>query len=234
MTTAEEVLAFEGARLGQGGDETWNWYPLSRGTAWCMAFQSMALSQCGIPTRFAWVSAFFDAYRHYGRNSYDIRSAQPGDLVAFEWGSTPGGYDHVAMIINLTETGAWTRNGNVNGSRVKDLWFPFNGGGMAEIARPTYDVPTPPQPPAPPQKEDDDMKRLIIKGAAKPEIYLADAGLGWKWHIPPGQLKNILWTITQASGGEIVIPGGATTVVWEDVAVWVAEQAFVDAIPTID
>ena len=136
MTTAQQVLDFEGARLGDGGDETWGWYPLSPGTAWCMAFQSMALSECGIPTHFAWVSACFDAYRSEGRNSYDIRTAQPGDLVAFEWGSTPGGYDHVAMIIGLTETGAWTRNGNVNGSKVQDLWFPFDGGGMAEIARP--------------------------------------------------------------------------------------------------
>ena len=144
MTTADEVLAFEGARLNQGGDETWAWYPLSRGTAWCMAFQSMALSSCGIPTRYAWVSACFDDYRAQGRNSYNVRTALPGDLVAFEWGSTPGGYDHVAMIIGLTESGAWTRNGNVNGSRVKDLWFPFDGGGMAEIARPSYAIaPTP-------------------------------------------------------------------------------------------
>lgn len=158
MTTAEQVLAFEGARLNQGGDETWNWYPLSRGTAWCMAFQSMALTECGIPTRYAWVSAFFDAYRRQGRNSYDIRSALPGDLVAFEWGSTPGGYDHVAMIIGLTESGAWTRNGNVNGSRVKDLWFPFNGGGMAEIARPAYDsTPTPGPGPAPIETKDEAM-----------------------------------------------------------------------------
>jgi hypothetical protein len=146
MTTAQEVLNYEGARLGQGGTETWNWYPLTPGTAWCMAFQSMALSECGIPTRYAWVSAFFDDYRAEGRNTYDIRAALPGDLVAFEWGSTPGGYDHVAMIIGLTATGAWTRNGNVNGSKVQDLWFPFDGGGMAELARPVYAVPIPPTP----------------------------------------------------------------------------------------
>lgn len=231
MTTADEVLAFEGARLGQGGDETWRWYPLSRGTAWCMAFQSMALSECGIPTRYAWVSACFDDYRAEGRNSYDIRSALPGDLVAFEWGSTPGGYDHVAMILTVTESGAWTRNGNVNGSRVQDLWFPFDGGGMAEIARPAYATPTPP-PPIPNPKEDE-MKRCILKGADSPEIYLADAGLGWKWRIPPGQLKNVVWVITQAAGGEIIIPGGATTTVWEDVTVWIVEQAFADAIPRI-
>ena len=232
MTTAQQVLDFEGARLGQGGNETWAWYPLSPGTAWCMAFQSMALSECGIPIRYAWVSACFDAYRSEGRNSYDIRTAQPGDLVAFEWGSTPGGYDHVAMIIGLTETGAWTRNGNVNGSRVQDLWFPFDGGGMAEIARPAYVTPTPPTPPTP-TPEEDEMKRYLLRGDKSGEIYLTDAGLGWKWHIPAGQLSNIVWTITQSSGGQFLIPPGANTLVFEGQTVWVAEQAFVDAIPTI-
>lgn len=229
MTTAQQVLDFEGARLGDGGDETWAWYPLSRGTAWCMAFQSMALTECGIPIRYAWVSACFDAYRAEGRNSYDIRTAQPGDLVAFEWGSTPGGYDHVAMIIGLTETGAWTRNGNVNGSKVQDLWFPFDGGGMAEIARPPYSVPVPPAP----TPEEDEMKRYLLRGDKSGEIYLADAGLGWKWHIPAGQLQNVVWVITQSSGGQFLIPGGANTLVFEGQTIWVADQAFVDAIPTI-
>ena len=230
MTTAQQVLDFEGARLGDGGDETWAWYPLSRGTAWCMAFQSMALSSCGIPTKWAWVSACFDAYRAEGRNSYDIRTAQPGDLVAFEWGGTPGGYDHVAMIIGLTDSGAWTRNGNVNGSKVQDLWFPFNGGGMAEIARPAYITPTPPTPPTP---DEDEMKRYLLKGDKTANVYLTDAGLGWKWHIPAGQMKNVVWVITQSSGGQFLIPTGSNTVVVEGQTVWIAEQAFVDAIPTI-
>lgn len=229
MTTAQQVLNFEGARLGQGGDETWAWYPLARGTAWCMAFQSMALSECGIPTKWAWVSACFDEYRSQGRTSTDIRTAQPGDLVAFEWGSTPGGYDHVAMIIGLTETGAWTRNGNVNGSKVADLWFPFDGGGMAEIARPPYETPIPPTP----TPEEEDMKRYLLRGNKAGEIYLADAGLGWKWHIPAGQLQNVVWVITQSSGGQFLIPPGANTLVFEGQTVWVADQAFVDAIPTI-
>lgn len=229
MTTADDVLGFEGARLGQGGDETWRWYGLTPGTAWCMAFQSMALSECGIPTRFAWVSACFDSYREQGRNSYDVRSAVPGDLVAFEWGSTAGGYDHVAMILDMTPTGAWTRNGNVNGSRVADLWFPFDGGGMVEIARPAYDPISPPTPPTP---EEDEMKRYLIKGKDRPDVYLADAGLGWKWHIPAGQLTNVVYVITQPSGGQFLVPPGAETVIVEGQTVWIAEQKFVDAIPT--
>ena len=230
MTTAQQVLNFEGARLGQGGDETGAWYPMALGTAWCMAFQSMALTECGIPIRYAWVSACFDEYRRQGRNSYDVKGqGRPGDLVAFEWGSTPGGYDHVAMIIGLTDSGAWTRNGNVNGSKVKDLWFPFDGGGMAEIARPPYETPIPPTP----TPEEEDMKRYLLRGDKSGEIYLADAGLGWKWHIPAGQLGNVVWVITQSSGGQFLIPGGANTLVFEGQTVWVADQAFVDAIPTI-
>lgn len=228
MTTAQQVLDFQGARLGDGGNETWAWYPLARGTAWCMAFQSMALTECGIPIRYAWVSACFDDYRRQGRNSYDIHTAQPGDLVAFEWGSTPGGYDHVAMIIGLTATGAWTRNGNVNGSQVKDLWFPFDGGGMAEIARPPYSVPVPPAP----TPEEDEMKRYLLRGDKQGEVYLADAGLGWKWHIPAGQMSNVVWVISQA-GGQFLIFAGSNTIVVEGQTVWVADQAFVDAIPTI-
>ena len=180
MTTAQKILDFEGARLGNGGHETWNWYPLAPGTAWCMAFQSMALTECGIPTRFAWVSACFDEYRRQGRNSYDIRTAQPGDLVAFEWGSTPGGYDHVAMVIGLTESGAWTRNGNVNGSKVADLWFPFEGGGMAELARPPYQNPTP-------QKGTENMRTLLTKPDGNGIEFATVFGtLTHRWQTEPG------------------------------------------------
>jgi len=165
VTTAQQVLDFEGARLGQGGDETWNWYPLAPGTAWCAAFQSMALSSCGIPTRFAWVSSMFADYISNGYyTSTDARHAQPGDLVGFEWGSTPGGLDHVAMILELTATGAWTRNGNVNGSKVADLWFPFNGGGMVIIGRPPYSNSPPPSP-------EIDMRDCLIRDPRNGAVY---------------------------------------------------------------
>lgn len=190
MTTAQQVLNLEGTRLGDGGDEFWRWYPAAPGTAWCMIFQSWALSQCGIPIRYAWVSACFDEYRRQGRNSYDIRSAQPGDLVAFEWGSTPGGYDHVAMVIGLTESGAWTRNGNVNGSKVKDLWFPFDGGGMAEIARPPYSTaPTPT--PTPTNAKDRDMFHLTNQQGLEQYIALTEGGqVVTCWTSTPGGTFN--------------------------------------------
>lgn len=140
MATAEQVLNLERSHLGEGGNRFWDWYGVPYGTAWCDIFQSYCLTAAGIPTRYAWVSSHFDAYRNNGHfTSTNIRLAQPGDLVAFEWGSTPGGYDHIAMIEEVTATGAWSLNGNVNGSKVARLWFPFDGGGMAEIARPFYD-----------------------------------------------------------------------------------------------
>jgi len=233
VTTAQQVLDFEGARLGDGGDETWAWYPLSRGTAWCMAFQSMALSECGIPTKWAWVSACFDEYRSEGRNSYDIRTAQPGDLVAFEWGSTPGGYDHVAMVIGLTESGAWTRNGNVNGSKVQDLWFPFNGGGMAEIARPAYKAPIPNPTPIISLPGDDEMNdRYLMRGDQTPEVYLVSPGLGWKWWISDGaQIPNIVYVLNQTGGTILNPPADARIEKQGDQPVWVTSQAFVDQIP---
>lgn len=96
---------------------------------------------------------------------------------------------------------------------------------------PPTPTPTPPTPPNP--KDEDEVKRYLIKGTDHPHVYLADAGLGWKWHIPAGQVRNVVWVITVAAGGQIIIPQGANTVSVEDNLVWVAEQAFVDAIPTI-
>jgi hypothetical protein len=176
VTTAAEVLYAEGLHLGAGGDEFWDWYPAPHGTAWCCIFQSWSLTQCGMDIHFAWVSGLFDWAKSQGWwSSTDIRQAQPGDCVAFEWGSTPGGYDHIAMILSVTDSGCWTRNGNVNGSRVRDLWFPFDGGGMAELVRPPYtvdppapapepvtpaepaSVPTPEPAPTPQPSQEDDM-----------------------------------------------------------------------------
>jgi hypothetical protein len=89
------------------------------------------------------------------------------------------------------------------------------------------------RPPIPPIPQDDDMKRYLLRGDKTGEVYLCDAGLGWKWHIPAGQLENVVWVITQSSGGQFLIPPGSNTIVVEGQTVWVADQAFVDAIPTI-
>ena len=164
MATVDEVLSIERSFLGEGGQRFWDWYPLPYGSAWCCAFQSYCLTAAGIDTHYAWVSGLFDAMRAQGRNSYDIRTAQPGDLIAFEWNSTPGGYDHIAMVESVDADGVMAINGNVNGSRVQRLWHSFNSGGIAEIARPTYSTPTP-------SPEEDDVKDALIRDPRDGAIY---------------------------------------------------------------
>lgn len=87
-------------------------------------------------------------------------------------------------------------------------------------------------PPIPPTPTEDDMKRYLLRGDKTGEVYLCDAGLGWKWHIPAGQMGNVVWVIAQAGGQFLIFPGSNTIIV-EGQTVWVADQAFVDAIPTI-
>jgi len=164
MATVDEVLELERSFLGEGGQRFWAWYPAAPGTAWCDIFQSYCLSAVGIPTHFAWVSAHFDYYRAQGRTSYDARAAIPGALIAFEWNSTPGGYDHIAMVESVDANGVTAINGNVNGSRVQRLWHPFNGGGIAEVAFPEYDTPTP-------SPEEDDVKDALIRDPRDGAIY---------------------------------------------------------------
>lgn len=88
-----------------------------------------------------------------------------------------------------------------------------------------------PKPPTPPTPEEETVKRYLMRGNNAPEVYLVDAGLGWKWHIPAGQLKNVYYVVTTAGGGQIVTPPGAATIIVDDLVVWLADQAFVDAIP---
>jgi len=164
MATVDEVLELERSFLGEGGQRFWAWYPAAPGTAWCDIFQSYCLSAVGIPTHFAWVSAHFDYYRAQGRTSYDARAATPGALIAFEWNSTPGGYDHIAMVESVDANGVTAINGNVNGSRVQRLWHPFNGGGIAEVAFPEYDTPNP-------SPEEDDVKDALIRDPRDGAVY---------------------------------------------------------------
>lgn len=184
MATVDEVLNIERSFLGEGGNRFWDWYPAAYGTAWCCIFQSYCLTQAGIPTHYAWVSALFDQYRSEGRNSYDIRTAQPGDLIAFEWNSTPGGYDHIAMVESVDANGVTAINGNVNGSRVQRLWHPFNGGGIAEIARPPYStIPTP----SPTESTEADMFKLTNNDGREEWFALTAGGQAvHAWASVPG------------------------------------------------
>ena len=223
MPTVDEVLDLERSFLGEGGERFWAWYPAAPGTAWCCIFQSYCLTGIGIPTHYAWVSALFDQYRSEGRNTYDIRSAQPGDLIAFEWNSTPGGYDHIAMVESVDANGVTAINGNVNGSRVQRLWHPFNGGGIAEIARPEYTTPIPPQPIGKPE-----MVRFVrAKSSAK--VYLIDAEFvsGSVWAKSEQALKDLNWSLTNTPGATVVAPpAGAAVDVVAGVPVWIISDDF--------
>lgn len=225
MPTAEEVLNIERSFLGEGGQRFWDWYPAAPGTAWCCIFQSYCLTAAGIPTHYAWVSALFDQYRSEGRNSYDIRTAQPGDLIAFEWNSTPGGYDHIAMVesVDLERDGVYAINGNVNGSRVQRLWHPFNGGGIAEIARPAYSAPIPPLPIG-----KTEMVRFV-RAKSSPKVYLIDAEfVGGSIHAKSEQaLKDLNWSLTNTPGAVVVAPpAGAAVDTVAGIAVWVISDEF--------
>ena len=223
MATAEEVLDIERSFLGEGGQRFWDWYPAAPGTAWCDIFQSYCLTAVGIDTHFAWVSSHFDYYRAQGRCSYDIRSATPGALIAFEWNSTPGGYDHIAMVESVDDNGVTAINGNVNGSRVRRLWHPFNGGGIAEVAFPEYSPPTPPQPIG-----KSEMVRFV-RAKSSPKVYLIDAEFvsGSVWAKSEQALKDLNWSLTNTPGATVVAPpAGAAVDVVAGVPVWIISDDF--------
>ena len=231
MATVEEVLNIERSFLGEGGQRFWDWYPSGQ-VAWCCIFQSYCLTAAGMPTHHAWVSGLFDAMRAEGRNSYDIRTALPGDLIAFEWNSTPGGYDHIAMVESVDANGVTAINGNVNGSRVQRLWHPFNGGGIAEIARPAYDTPKPPAPPIHFLGDDDMTDRFLARADGYPEVFLVAPGLGFRWHIPSeDQLRSAVYILNSFGGKILNPPKDAKVDIIAGQPVWVMKPADLAMIP---
>jgi hypothetical protein len=194
MPTVDEVLNIERSFLGEGGQRFWDWYPLPYGSAWCCAFQSYCLTAAGIDTHYAWVSGLFDQYRSEGRTSCDARAATPGALIAFEWNSTPGGYDHIAMVESVDANGVTAINGNVNGSRVQRLWHPFNGGGIAEVAFPEYDTP-----PTPTQSIEADMFHL--KNTDGRDEFFALAGNGMALRCTSASPSGLIGPWSEIKGG---------------------------------
>lgn len=143
MTTADDVLNIQRSFIGNfGGMLFQDWYGM-RG-AWCAMFQSYCFDAAGMPLPasspkgFAWVSAGFTWMRNQGWTSYDVqRDVRPGSLLAFEWGSTPYGYDHIGICESVTPDGIITIEGNVQ-NRVQRLYRSFANGGVVEIANPPY------------------------------------------------------------------------------------------------
>lgn len=183
MTTADDVL--NGARSWLGTTEQprgsnnvpgiTDWYGL-RG-AWCAMFVSRVFYDAGMPLPastpkgFAWVSAGFDWFRSQGWHMFtDWREAQPGDLIAWEWGTTAGGYDHISIVEGQ---GPFTTIGGNERDTVK-LEFFGAPGGAALFARPPYAVPAEPVPDVPPSPiEEPDVYAYSIAGhEARGQLWL--------------------------------------------------------------
>ena len=167
MATREETLNVARSFLGEGPDRFVRWYPAPLGTPWCAIFQSYVLTATGQPLRYAYVTYMFNAYRNEGRCSTDTRSAQPGDLVAFDYdGGGRNNYDHIAIVESLGRDSGGDFMVCIDGNwqnRVQRVKRYFDrsgyGGGIAEIARPFYSSPTPTPTP---DGDDSDMKSVIM------------------------------------------------------------------------
>ena len=150
MTLAVDVLREAAKRIGlaetpDGSNHVpgvTDWYGLD--AAWCAMFVSLCLTEAGMATHYAWCSSLAAELERRGGAVVDAHDAQPGDVVFYEWGSTPGGFDHVGLVETPTLGGLITIEGNV-GNAVRRLNRPWSSG-FARIVRPAYD--TPPQTPA--------------------------------------------------------------------------------------
>jgi hypothetical protein len=150
MATVEQVLDIARARIGVSEEPMGSnsvpgitdWYGM-RG-AWCAMFVSRTFYDAGMPIPastdkgFAWVSAGFDYMRSKGWNTNQPKQAKPGALLAFQWGTTPGGYDHIGIVEEVRENGLVTIEGNV-GDKVQRLWRSWDSG-IAEVANPPFEV----------------------------------------------------------------------------------------------
>ena len=118
--------------------------------AWCDAFVQTCLRAAGVDSgpQTMWVSNTIGYFRGLGRAFTNPRDAQPGDLVAFEWGTTSGGYDHIGFVESVRGDGLVTIEGNI-GNRVQNLFRSWTSG-IAELARPDYAAATAPPAPTPP------------------------------------------------------------------------------------
>lgn len=124
-----------GSNRVRGITDQGGFYP----AAWCNAFVLTCLRAGGVAEgpHTMWVSTTMNHFRGQRRNFTEPRQAQPGDLVAFEWGTTAGGYDHIGFVEYLRADGIVTIEGNI-GDRVQRIFRGWTSG-MAEFARPAYD-----------------------------------------------------------------------------------------------
>ena len=198
MTTSADVLNGARSWLGTaeqpGGSNNvpgiTDWYGV-RG-AWCAMFVSRVFHDAGMPLPastpkgFAWVSAGFDWFRRQGWEMFtDWHQARPGDLIAWEWGSTPGGFDHISIVESNDAGGFITIGGNER-DRVKREFFGAPGG-AALFARPPYSVPAPPTIEVRPTVKEPVMYRLTNHDGREEFVKLFDDGtIRSCWQDKPG------------------------------------------------
>jgi CHAP domain len=234
MSTAEQTLDHARSYLGQGPQDFWAWYPAPAGTAWCCIFQSKVLTEMGIGTHYAWVTGLFDQYRSQGR-TFAPHEAQPGDLIAFDYdGNGPSSYDHIAMVESVNNDGIVAINGNWE-NRVQRVLHRWTGSGyaagIAEIARPAYDsAPAPfPQP-----SQEDCMNVWLMRANNSPEVFVVQANLAGRWHLPSPDLVNSIAYVLLCGGGKVLTPPADTKPeTLGSCQVWVVQPSFLRAIPIV-
>lgn len=166
MTTAAHAMSIAAGELGtreasDGGTPYHDALGYPHSWAWCQIFASWVLLTAGVPfpsKGFSWVT---DARDWLGRADTPgevltgTGDARPGDLCFFEWGTTPGGYDHVGMVEHVHTDTLTTIEGNTSDAVMRHTRSRY-GGGIAELGRPAYTTDTP---------EDDDMqaKQLLLR-----------------------------------------------------------------------
>lgn len=91
-----------------------------------------------------------------------------------------------------------------------------------------------PRPPATaylPQDDDDMIDRYLMRASNDLAVYLVSPGLGWRWHVPAGQIASISFVLGLNHGKILAPPAGAKVDVVEGAKVWVCAPEFLNAIP---
>lgn len=195
MPTADDALNVARSYLGEGPQRFTDWYPASTSTPWCCIFQSYVATRIGLPTHYAWVSGLFDAMRAQGRTTTNTRTATPGAYVAFDYdGGGASAYDHIAMVeyVETDPSGNPTALVCLNGNwenRVQRVRHQFDrsgyAGGIAEIAFPLYDNPTP-------TPEEDTMRDAIIRDPRTGAVYRITQPGNVAIHLSPPAYADVM------------------------------------------
>lgn len=127
--TGQRVISKATQYLGYGGTTVWNFYGLTKGTAWCAAFVSFIMNKAGAKNLFYdGKPVFYVPYAQQWLKAHckhvKMAEAKAGDIVIFTWdgngyNSERGSRDHIGFIRKSgTSNTAYTIEGNTSGSKV--------------------------------------------------------------------------------------------------------------------